>query len=232
MERIEFFDGTPRVFSAMRIDVLVGKDARKVLLETFFSLFVLALIWWAVVSYTLMNMVITRSRALGIVLIFFGLFLASSLIEFGYAAALVPGKVFKRGVKEYIFSVEALWLLGSDGNIYSHLIDGQFGQFVSLRLGFPYEVLENFCKTKDAPPDLLKNTADLADRKKSTSVRVPDFFEVLYETDKSFADLIFSLQIKKEELLGGERIEVGDEVLDNTYRRKLQELEKFLKQEK
>ena len=37
---------------------------------------------------------------------------------------------------------------------------------------------------------------------------------------------------EKEELLGGERIEVGDEVLDNTYRRKLQELEKFLKQEK
>lgn len=33
---------------------------------------------------------------------------------------------------------------------------------------------------------------------------------------------------EKEELLGGVRVEIGDEVLDNTYRNKLQKLEKFL----
>ncbi len=33
---------------------------------------------------------------------------------------------------------------------------------------------------------------------------------------------------EKGELLGGIRVEVGDEVLDSTYRNKLQELEKFL----
>jgi len=37
---------------------------------------------------------------------------------------------------------------------------------------------------------------------------------------------------QKEELLGGMRIEVGDEVIDSTYSNKLQELEKFLIQEK
>lgn len=37
---------------------------------------------------------------------------------------------------------------------------------------------------------------------------------------------------EKEELLGGMRIEVGDEVWDNTYRNKLHKLEKFLMQEK
>jgi|SRR3989338_6740520 len=37
---------------------------------------------------------------------------------------------------------------------------------------------------------------------------------------------------EKEELLGGIKIEVGDEILDNTYRNKLHELEKFLIQAK
>jgi len=37
---------------------------------------------------------------------------------------------------------------------------------------------------------------------------------------------------EKENLLGGMRIEVGDEVLDTSYKRKLENLEKFLMQEK
>lgn len=36
----------------------------------------------------------------------------------------------------------------------------------------------------------------------------------------------------KEELLGGVRIEVGDEILDTTYKNKLYKLEKFLVEEK
>lgn len=46
------------------------------------------------------------------------------------------------------------------------------------------------------------------------------------------AQNIISEFFEKEELLGGIKIEVGDEVLDSTYRNKLQKLEKFLIQEK
>lgn len=46
------------------------------------------------------------------------------------------------------------------------------------------------------------------------------------------AQKVVSEFFEKEELLGGRRVEVGDEVLDNTYRSKLQELEKFLRQGK
>lgn len=37
---------------------------------------------------------------------------------------------------------------------------------------------------------------------------------------------------ENEDLLGGIRVEVGEEVLDNTYRNKLNKLNKFLRQEK
>jgi len=50
--------------------------------------------------------------------------------------------------------------------------------------------------------------------------------------EKYKAQNIISEFFEKEELLGGIKIEVGDEVLDNTYKNKLQRLEKFLIQEK
>jgi len=46
------------------------------------------------------------------------------------------------------------------------------------------------------------------------------------------AQKVISEFFEKEELLGGMRVEVGDEVLDSTYRHKLHELEKFLMQRK
>lgn len=46
--------------------------------------------------------------------------------------------------------------------------------------------------------------------------------------DKYKADKVVSEFFEKEELLGGIRIEVGDEVLDTTYRNKLHQLENFL----
>lgn len=50
--------------------------------------------------------------------------------------------------------------------------------------------------------------------------------------EKYKAKAVISEFFEKEELLGGERIEVGDEILDNTYRNKLQKLGKFLMQAK
>ena len=42
------------------------------------------------------------------------------------------------------------------------------------------------------------------------------------------AQKIISEYFEKEEVLGGMKVEVGYEVLDNTYKSKLQKLEKFL----
>lgn len=50
--------------------------------------------------------------------------------------------------------------------------------------------------------------------------------------EKYKAQKVVSEFFEKAELLGGVRVEVGDEVLDNTYKNKLQQLEKFLTQEK
>ncbi|MEK7471291.1 MAG: F0F1 ATP synthase subunit delta [Patescibacteria group bacterium] len=50
--------------------------------------------------------------------------------------------------------------------------------------------------------------------------------------EKYKAQIVIGEFFKKEELLGGMKIEVGDEILDNTYKNKLQKLEKFLIQEK
>lgn len=51
-------------------------------------------------------------------------------------------------------------------------------------------------------------------------------------TEKYKAQRAIGEFFEKSELLGGVRIEVGDEVLDNTYKNKLRKLENFLIQEK
>lgn len=190
----------------MKIDALMGKRARKILLEASFSLFVLALIFFAFRSYAPTNFAIVQgvsaSRVFGLILIFFGVFLGLGLVEFFYTSSLVSGKVFGRGGKEYIFGLEALWMLGSDGEVYHNLIRRQFGKFLALRLGIPYETLKNFCRERGTPPDFLKKVADFADRGKSALVRAPDLLEILWEADKNFAELFFGLTVKKEELLG------------------------------
>ena len=50
--------------------------------------------------------------------------------------------------------------------------------------------------------------------------------------EKYKAQIVISEFFEKAELLGGMRVEVGDEVEDTTYKSKLQKLEKFLIQEK
>jgi len=50
--------------------------------------------------------------------------------------------------------------------------------------------------------------------------------------EKYNAKSVISEFFRKEELLGGMRIQVGDEVLDASYKNKLQKLENFLMQEK
>lgn len=60
-----------------------------------------------------------------------------------------------------------------------------------------------------------------------------DKHDVNEEIKKKYgAKEVVSEFFEKEELLGGMRIEVGDEVLDTTYRNKLNQLSKFLTKEK
>ena len=49
---------------------------------------------------------------------------------------------------------------------------------------------------------------------------------------KYMAQIVEGEFFEKEELLGGIKVEVGDQILDNTYRNRLRELEKFLIQAK
>jgi F0F1-type ATP synthase delta subunit len=46
--------------------------------------------------------------------------------------------------------------------------------------------------------------------------------------EKYKAETVISEFFERAELLGGMRVEVGDEVIDSTYKNKLQRLEKFL----
>jgi F0F1-type ATP synthase delta subunit len=50
--------------------------------------------------------------------------------------------------------------------------------------------------------------------------------------EKYKAESVISEFFEKAELLGGRRVEVGDAVLDTTYKNKLRQLEKFLIKEK
>lgn len=50
--------------------------------------------------------------------------------------------------------------------------------------------------------------------------------------EKYKAKIVVGEFLEKKELLGGMRVEVGDEILDGTYRNKLRELGKFLMQAK
>ena len=50
--------------------------------------------------------------------------------------------------------------------------------------------------------------------------------------EKYKAQIVVGEFFEKKELLGGIRVEIGDEVLDNTYKNKLYRLENFLMQNK
>ena len=50
--------------------------------------------------------------------------------------------------------------------------------------------------------------------------------------EKYKAQIVIDEFFEKKELLGGMRVEIGDEVLDDTYKNKLHKLEKFLIQGK
>ena len=62
---------------------------------------------------------------------------------------------------------------------------------------------------------------------KEDQAKIENETKIKYKGDKVISEFFV-----KGELLGGVRVEVGDEVLDTTYKNKLQKLEKFLIQSK
>lgn len=90
--------------------------------------------------------------------------------------------------------------------------------------------------------DILQALQNILDKKthtirlKVTAAKIlakEDQTKIENETKVKYkGDRVISEFFVKEELLGGMRVEVGDEVLDTTYKNKLHKLEKFLIQSK
>jgi len=90
--------------------------------------------------------------------------------------------------------------------------------------------------------DIIKALQNIFDKKTSTIRMKVTTAKSLESSEKSKieneikekykAQVVIGEFFEKEELLGGTKIEVGDEILDSTYRNRLQKLEKFLIQEK
>lgn len=86
--------------------------------------------------------------------------------------------------------------------------------------------------------EILKSLQDIIDKKSNLlRMRVTTAKSLGHEEknklesqikEKYKIDKIISEYFEKEEMLGGMRIEVGDEIIDSTYKNKLQKLEKFL----
>lgn len=86
--------------------------------------------------------------------------------------------------------------------------------------------------------DILQNLQEILDKKEGTvRAKITTAKKLNHEEQRKLeneikekykASSIVSEFFEKEEVLGGIRVEVGDEVLDTTYRNKLQQLEKFL----
>jgi F0F1-type ATP synthase delta subunit len=94
----------------------------------------------------------------------------------------------------------------------------------------------------DKSQEILKALQSISDTKTSTirmkvttskKIGSEEKKRIEYEVKEKYkAKSVVSEFFEKEELLGGVRIEVEDEVTDSSYRSKLQKLENFLKQEK
>ena len=86
--------------------------------------------------------------------------------------------------------------------------------------------------------DVLTALSDIIDKKtgivrvKVTTAKSLDDTgrkKIENETKEKYkAEVVIGEFFEKKELLGGMRVEVGDEVMDTTYKSKLHELEKFL----
>jgi F-type H+-transporting ATPase subunit delta len=86
--------------------------------------------------------------------------------------------------------------------------------------------------------DILSLLQDMVDKKEGiVRMKVTTAKTMTHEEKKHLeeeikqkykAQKIISEYFEKEEVLGGMKVEVGYEVLDNTYKSKLQKLEKFL----
>lgn len=115
--------------------------------------------------------------------------------------------------------------------------EGKSGRELELVLKRGAEVLARK-RMLGKSTDILKALQDIVDRKTgtvrvkvSTAKKISDAErkKIEHEVRERYkAKKVVSEFFEKSELLGGMRIEVGDEVRDDTYKNRLNQLEKFL----
>ena len=120
--------------------------------------------------------------------------------------------------------------------IYS-ATEGKSGSALEGALKRSVKVLRNK-RMLGKSPEVLDALQDIIDKKEgivrvkvNTAKRLDHGERKKLENEikeKYKAQAVLSEFFEKAELLGGVRIEVGDEVLDTTYKNKLHKLEKFL----
>ncbi len=114
---------------------------------------------------------------------------------------------------------------------------GKLGNDLGLALKRSVQVLQNK-RMIGKSGEVLSALQEIIDRKEgivrmkaTTAQRIENIERKKLENEvkeKYKAQSVISEFFEKPELLGGIRVEVGDEVLDATYKNKLRKLEKFL----
>lgn len=122
--------------------------------------------------------------------------------------------------------------------IYS-ATEGKSDQDLAIVLKRSVQILEKKRMIGKAP-EVLSALQDIFDKKTGTvrvkvttgkSMGAVEKNKLENEIKEKYkAQIVISEYFEKRELLGGMRVEVENEVLDNTYRNKLHKLEKFLMQ--
>lgn len=225
MDPIKILDSYPPIFRALELDLFVPKRARR----TIFKIFVLLTFASSLIGLLLLLAsksgnhvfesfaVISYVRVFGVSMIAFGFALFFGLLEFFYAANVKPAGFFTRKEKTYALSVEASRVLARSGvisgapfayqNFFYLLAVCDIAPHVTVRLGIPWQSFETFLNTTRTiesvgMEEFFQPVLDALDKKEQTTVTLGDLLSRLADSDKAFSDFLFTLKVKKEDLVG------------------------------
>ena len=225
MSETRIIDSYPLIFRALELDLFIPRNTRKTVFRFFLSIvlvsLVLALSWYFInqsIYAFLDNInVISYVRFLGVAFIALGLALFFGLIEFFYASNMRPPRIYARQEREYALSVELSRVLAQSGvtmgdpvayrTLFHLFSETDFAPYLTVRLGIPWESFENFLNATRTVEsvgidEFFPPIFDALDKKETTIITMSDLFSRLYDADRAFAEFLFGLKIKKEDLVG------------------------------
>ncbi len=119
--------------------------------------------------------------------------------------------------------------------------EGKTGSSLTAAVRRSVQLLQNK-RMLQKSDEILKNLQNIFDKKTGTvRMKITTAKKISQDERKKIENevkekykgrSVVSEFFEMEDLLGGMRVEVGDEVLDTSYKRKLENLENFLMQEK